>query len=706
MSFKAELEALIANANSSLEDLEAVLRRAQSQSRHGDAVDANNGDVREIQTQIDTIRQRILSSLLEIRASYNHDQERLSDLEGELKLDLENVRQCAIDYFIKGEYRECERLLTFLSKVQPHDGDLKNFLNLSRRKQLENEQVTSAAANSHSHPKNGNPAQPLSYETHEQPIQRTPQGDEPFRRSIEESALPSLAAEGESDCPPSPFQPEESETIEPQILAEIELKTAAHIHETYRTPPSSTRPHFLMWVVVVALGVATTFYWLSRSRLDSSVPESLSGSQSKVKEPIAPEDPLADLRREAQALFDAGKLEEAGRVCDAILSRNPQDSLALTLKEYTRAASAQPKTPAEEAVPSDQTAQFNQTTTEDQSRAAPSANVLRSQPTPSDSALQTGLPTDRATLNPRRTDAAVQNRSEQRPGSELLVNVAKQAPPTPASAPPTIPAAGRIATVPQIGPDRLAELSSRIQAKDFDQARTLFEQLEREFPTNPEVRSLGERLRMEAGKRQSEAASWIEKAEAAWIAGRYVTPPDDNVVLYCNMSLKADPGNQRATNLKKEVVQRSLAQANEWIQRGRFDAARLSYASMDYLARGDAAFPYPKPEIKRELERLEFTAHPMVHDHKLGSCSGVLRFNSYTVSFIPSGSSGDGFTESLNSIFINPEGEKLKISYRDRSFRLRSEKGNAVPVIYQQLMTRMSDEKPTVASTNKDARKP
>jgi hypothetical protein len=92
---------------------------------------------------------------------------------------------------------------------------------------------------------------------------------------------------------------------------------------------------------------------------------------------------------------------------------------------------------------------------------------------------------------------------------------------------------------------------------------------------------------------------------------------------------------------------------------------------MDYLARGDVAFPYPQTDIKRELDKLEFRAYPMVHDHKLGSCSGILRFNSYAVSYVPSGDSGDGFTESLNSIFINAEGERLKINYRDRSFRLR-----------------------------------
>jgi hypothetical protein len=250
----------------------------------------------------------------------------------------------------------------------------------------------------------------------------------------------------------------------------------------------------------------------------------------------------------------------------------------------------------------------------------------------------------------------------------------------------------------------LLELNSRIQARDFDQARLLLGQLESGFPTNPEVRTLGERLRLEVQKQQSLTASWIEKAEVAWIAGRYVTPPDDNVLVYCNQALKVDPKNQRATNLKKEIVQRAVSQAKDWIQRGKFDAARLTYASMDYLAAGDDVFPYPKPNLKQELERLTFRNHTMVHEHKLGSCSGTLRFNAYAVSYVPSGGSGDGFAESLDSIVINDEGERLKISYRDRTFRFRSENGNTVGAVYQQLLTRMSDEKSTLATRSRDTR--
>jgi len=58
----------------------------------------------------------------------------------------------------------------------------------------------------------------------------------------------------------------------------------------------------------------------------------------------------------------------------------------------------------------------------------------------------------------------------------------------------------------------------------------------------------------------------------------------------------------------------------------------------------------------------------------------------------------------LESIVLNDEGERLKITYRDKTLRFRSEKGNALQPIYQQLMTRMSDEKSTLATRTKDIR--
>ena len=48
----------------------------------------------------------------------------------------------------------------------------------------------------------------------------------------------------------------------------------------------------------------------------------------------------------------------------------------------------------------------------------------------------------------------------------------------------------------------------------------------------------------------------------------------------------------------------------------------------------------------------------------------------------------------------------MKISYRDKTLRLRRETGGNVQPIYAELMNRMTGEKSTLTSSNKDASKP
>ena len=615
MSFKAELQSLIANASSSLEDLEGIFRRAQLLLDQANNFEAGDGNVGDIQAKLDTVRQRILTSLDAIQESYSHDQERLGELAGELKLDLENVRQCAIDYFIKGEYRECVGLLTFLSKVQPHDENLANFLDLSHRIQLEHEgERIGAAHDSQFRSKHTSSDQPQQL-PNEPPVEENSKGNaggvgrEPLLRKTEGTPQSPPPEARDADDPLRLSQSDPS-LLDPQILAEIELKTAAYINETYRSLPRPTTPRVVVWVTVVGVLSATTLFWLSRPRPGSSTPESLSPQHSKVTEQVLP----------------------------------------LSV----------PKSQAEKESPA------------------------------------LAMATDRASFQP--SSAKVQTPSERNSARERLTF-----PNGVASAPASVSrttSSGLLATTPQIGPDLLLELDGRIQAKDFDRARLLLARLESEFPGNPEIRTLGERLRVDAGKQQSLALMWIEKAWAAQIAGRYVTPREDNVLVYCNLAVEADPGNQRAADLKKEIVKRAVAQADEWIQRGKFDAARLYYASMDYLASGDAAFPYPRAELKRELDKLEFTAYPVVHDHRFGSCLGILKFNSHAVSYVPSGDSVDGFLENLKSISTREDGRWLSITYRDKTFRFKRENGTSIGTIYQGLIDRIANERSILASSN------
>jgi hypothetical protein len=262
---------------------------------------------------------------------------------------------------------------------------------------------------------------------------------------------------------------------------------------------------------------------------------------------------------------------------------------------------------------------------------------------------------------------------------------------------PAIPETDSLETAKpsQIRPEALVEVRNRIQAREFDQAKTLLAKLESGFPGNGELKSLSERLRVEEVKQQRLAISFVQKAESALIAGRYVTPHDDNVLVYCNKALGEDPRNPRALSLKREVVERAVTQAKDWIQREKFDAARLYYASLDYLAANDNQFPLTRAELNKELEKLEFKSYSVSHEHGLGRCTGKLRINAYAVSYVPSGNSADGFTESLRAIVPGEDGERLKISFRDRTVRfhpnLGSKKENLeiVKTIYGQLLSQM-----------------
>src|SRR5206468_3932597 len=139
--------------------------------------------------------------------------------------------------------------------------------------------------------------------------------------------------------------------------------------------------------------------------------------------------------------------------------------------------------------------------------------------------------------------------------------------------------------------------------------------------------------------------------------------------VYCNRALAIDPQNQKALALKKDVIGRSVTQAREWIERGRFDEARLFYSSLNYLSQNDNRFPISRQELQQELAKLEFSSYPVIHPHKLGSCKGRLRMNGYVVSFVPSQDSSDGFTEKLTHVSLAGAGDDLKLKVNDKSYR-------------------------------------
>ena len=244
-----------------------------------------------------------------------------------------------------------------------------------------------------------------------------------------------------------------------------------------------------------------------------------------------------------------------------------------------------------------------------------------------------------------------------------------------------------------INTEVLDRIKSRIQSRNFAEARALLQQLPVSSEPIVELKNLIERAETDARRQQDLVSSALQKAESALILGRYVAPPDDNVVIHCNRGLSFDPQNQRLLALKKDVIQRSIAQAKDWIQRGRFEQARASYSSLSYLSQIDTGFPVRHQWFQEELEKLEFTSYPVIHEHKFGSCTGRLRMNAHVLSFVPSGDSFHGFTVPLRNIMVTEPGETLKVRLDGKSYEFRANSNQdsassrqAFQAVYEQLM--------------------
>ena len=145
---------------------------------------------------------------------------------------------------------------------------------------------------------------------------------------------------------------------------------------------------------------------------------------------------------------------------------------------------------------------------------------------------------------------------------------------------------------------------------------------------------------------------FLHKAEGAVALDHYVLPSGDNAVAYCNRVLALAPENQKARSLKEESINKAVAQAKKCIESRRFSEAREIYSALLQWSQQESLFPLTPEELNNELEKLEFTVYPVVHDHLFGSCKGHLKINAYVISFVPSGDSKDGFTEPFAEVTL------------------------------------------------------
>jgi tetratricopeptide (TPR) repeat protein len=686
MSFTPDLRNIIADDSSNLSALRPLLRR--------DPAWKNNEEKEEflrLHLQMKEIHEKVSQSLRQFGQVPSEEQVKVGQLKKELVTYVETLKKSSMNFFNRGEYRECYEILTLLVEIEPDNQAAGDFLEIARRRILESRDQYSS-------------------DSEADPLMAGKAGDILIDDGQTPHPIPSwfsTSAENDADA----LKPRSGRHwLALAFTGLLLLGIFAAVRVRVKSEPISTTSFEIQSDPVAAnafmngLPIGNTPLQLNsvepgsyRLRLEKEgyaplsrplvIEEGQPGFISVRLEKLETDpNSMVSLREKAQALFDLGDLAGAGLICNTVLERDPEDSFALKVKESIRNYYLAPT--VHERIDSPAETRPPETTTRLESRDS----IASKRP------LDLAKEATSVKSNMARTE--VQELAQAAKPVQLPILNPSQTAPSPAkqSGDPAISSPPSSQKLEPAGQDLASQVQAKIQAKEFNQAKNLLAQLQNNPSTQAEWKSLSEKLRVEEAKQQGLVLPWVQKAESALIFGRYVTPPDDNVLLYCNRALAADPQNQKVLALKKEVIGKSVAQAKEWIDRGKFDEARLFYSSLNYLSQNDNRFPISRQELQQELAKLEFSSYPVIHQHKLGSCKGHLRMNGYVLSFVPAEDSVDGFTEKLMNVNLIGAGDDLKLEVKDKSYRFQLNVGQgketqkAARPMYEQLMRLLSSK--------------
>jgi len=625
-------------------------------------------------------------------------QRKLEDqrLEEELVIHIDNLKKEATDLFDQEKYRECTGLFKFLCELEPNNRRLQDYLELSQEKVKEIEEAEAVAR--------------LELQSQVYPV-------------VELSSHPIENSDATDPNPPvANFR---AEPVDADAKA-VSSGTPASFKDNAREEDKSSRPGTSLAVVfgVVATltlilagalllrgfkasstgslnlntepsGVAVLIDGQPRGetplRLDSleagqhtltltkegyapasqafTVSSEQPSSLAVQLQPLAPVPAAKEpLQQEAVALFNKGLLLDASERCDSLLAKDPSNKVAAGLKTKIR----------DHYWRQSQLAQRRDKISE--ARLA-LQNLLRVSPQDA-TALRAlkGLPG-----NPKEKLPSVPEHASSPVKTEELHNQIVSAmsagnyfPPASGNAFALIQRLGAMSPsdpffrdrMDQIHREAVTQLQRKIQSKDTEGAKALGRQLLEFFPASAELRSLRESIKTEDAGQLEVRNSLMQKLDSAMAHGNYVTPANDNALAYCNRLLALDSQNAKAQGLKRDIAIRASAQAKDLVSNEKFDEARTIFSTLLSVAQSEGKTATVQ-EIRTQIEKLEFTAYPVIHDHTLGSCSGRLRMNAYVIAYVPSGDSKDGFSQRLTDVVETEPGDKLKLQLKNKTYRFQ-----------------------------------
>ena len=626
-------------------------------------------------------------------------QRKLEDqrLEEELVIHIDNLKKEAADLFDQEKYRECVGLFKFLCELEPKNRTLQDYLDLSQEK-VEEIEETEASARRESQSQTGYPmVEPVSHpgENSDATTPNPPVAE--FRTEADhadERRLSSGTRTGLKDDPQEEVKTSQSGPSLAVVFGVVAVLTlilaGALLLRGFRTGSAgslnlSTQPP----------GVAVLVDGQPRGetplRLDSleagqhtlslmkegyapasqafTVSSEHPSSLSVQLQPLVPVPAVKEpLQLEAVALFDRGLLIEASEHCDSVLEKDPHNEVAAALKTKIR----------EHYWQRSQLAERRHKISE--ARLA-LQNLLRV--SPQDAAALAALkrlqsnPKDRVPSAPAQT--SLQDKTEELHNQIVsAMSAGNYFPPASGNALALIQRLGAMSPsdpvfrerMDQIHREAVSQLQRKIQSKDTEGAKILGRQLQEFFPASAELRSLRESIKTEDAGQLEARNSLMQKLDTAMAHGNYVTPANDNALAYCNRLLALDSQNSKAQGLKRDISTRASAQAKDLVNNEKFDEARTVFSALLSVAQNEGKTAMAL-EIRTQIERLEFTAYPVTHDHALGSCSGRLRMNAYAIAYVPSGDSKDGFSQKLTDILDAESGDKLKLQLKGKTYRFQ-----------------------------------
>ncbi len=587
-------------------------------------------------------------------------QRKLEDqrLEEELVIHIDNLKQEATSLFDQDKYRECVNLFRFLCELEPKNRTLHDYLELSQQKVQELEE--SEAQGGTSKPELDAKSNGEVFPEHGQTI-RAESGD-----LLQEPPCGQAASSANNIATWAQLSAERVGVAEPPDDESDLLPSRSYLGVVFGVLA------ILAGVLLGALLIRNRLGEHGSPDVQSAPPVSTNIPGLDVALlPQANVDSvqLEQLQRAAASLFDQGQFLEANRLCDQVLAGTPQEPSSLQLKTRIRNHFWQSAQNAKKrgrliemrqalvnllaVVPGDRDAERE-------------VKVLPSSLGKKDPPLQTPAPAEGANLTELRRQIAA------------ALSSGNFFPPTSGNAWSLVKRLGEVSpndmtikeSRDQIHREAVAQLRQKVQSHDAEGITSLGRQLEEYFPASPELRKLRENWKAEESRRLELRAELAQKLAAALARGRYVTPKSDNALVQWNRLLALDPQNENLQAQKHDILTRAVAQAKDLAQNEKFEEARDVLSAVQTAAQGESRGSVVV-EAKAVLDRLEFEAFPVVHDHMLGSCTGRLRMNGYIVTYDPSGDSKDGFSERLKEITELEPGDKLKLQLKGKTYRFQ-----------------------------------